>query len=343
MRRAGTGSRLRLKFGLGLKLGLGLLLSTIASAMPFSALAQAPYPTRPITLVVPFAAGGPNDVMARIVSEHMSRTLGQPIIVENSAGAGGTTGSARVAQAAPDGYTFLSGHVGTHAAAPALYPNLRYNPLTDFTPIGQVAETPIVIATKRDFPAADLATFVAAAKARGQSLMLGHAGVGSIGHISCLLLTSAVGFKPVEVPYRGSAPAMTDLIAGHYDFACALLADALPFIAGDRLRFLAVSAPARVPQLPQTPTATEAGLPQFKASSWFAFYLPKGAPEPVRDRLAGALDAALNDAGVKQKLETAGLILPAAGERGPAALTRRMTEEIARWSAIVKAAQIRLE
>lgn len=319
-----------------------LLLSAIALAITDPAAAQGAYPTRPITLVVPFAAGGPNDVMSRIVAEHMARTLGQAIIIENAAGAGGTSGSARVAQAAPDGYTLLSGHVGTHAAAPALYPNLRYNPLTDFTPIGQVAETPILIAAKHSFPAADLQAFVAAAKAPGASLTLGHAGVGSISHISCLLLTSTIGFKPVEVPYRGSAPAMTDLVAGHYDFTCALLVDVLPFISGDRLRFLAVSAAARVPQLPDTPTAAEANLPQFQASSWFAFYLPKAAPPAVRDRLTAALGAALDDATVRRKLETAGLILPAAEQRGPAALTRRMTEEIARWSAIVKAAQIRL-
>lgn len=324
------------------RIGSLLLLSAVALATLRPAAAQDAYPTRPITLVVPFAAGGPNDVMSRIVAEHMSRTLGQPVIVENAAGAGGTTGSGRVAQAAPDGYTLLSGHVGTHAAAPALYPNLRYNPLADFTPVGQVAETPILVAARRGLPAADMQAFIGMAKERGASLTLGHAGVGSISHISCLLLTSTIGFKPTEVPYRGSAPAMTDLVAGHYDFTCALLVDALAFVGGDRLRFLAVSAPARVPQLPDTPTASEAGLPGFQASSWFAFYLPKGAPDTVRDRLVAALDAALADAAVRGRLEAAGLIVPAAAQRGPAALTRRMTEEIGRWSAIVQAAQIRL-
>ncbi len=190
------------------RFGLALLTSAalaVPGALP--AVAQSAYPARPITLVVPFAAGGPNDVMSRIVGEHMGRTLGQPVIIENSAGAGGTSGSGRVAQASPDGYTLVSGHVGTHAAAPALYPNLRYNPLTDFTPIGQVAETPILIATKRDFPAADLAAFVAVTKARGASLSLGHAGVGSISHISCLLLTSTRGSSSATTgcaswPYR---------------------------------------------------------------------------------------------------------------------------------------------
>jgi tripartite-type tricarboxylate transporter receptor subunit TctC len=308
-----------------------------------AAKAEAPFPSRPITLVVPFAAGGPNDVMSRIVSEHMSRKLGQPIIVENVAGAGGTTGSTRVAKSTPDGYTLVSGHVGTHAASVALYPNLRYDPLVDFTPIGLVAETPILVVARHDLGADSMASFIAIAKARGPDLTLAHAGVGSISHISCLLFTDVVGFKPVGVPYRGSALAMTDLIAGRSDFSCALLGDVLPFLADNHLRFLAVSAPARVPQLPDTPTATEAGLARFVASSWFAFYLPKGVPDAIRDRFTDALRAALDDDGVRSRLEQAGLILPPPDQRGPAPLKQRMTEEIARWQDIVKTAQIRLD
>jgi tripartite-type tricarboxylate transporter receptor subunit TctC len=305
--------------------------------------AEAPFPSRPITLVVPFAAGGPNDVMSRIVSEHMSRKLGQPIIVENVAGAGGTTGSTRVAKSAPDGYTLVSGHVGTHAASVALYPNLRYDPLADFAPIGLVAETPILIVARRDLAADNMASFIAAAKARGPDLTLAHAGVGSISHISCLLLTAVIGFKPVEVPYRGSALAMTDLIAGRSDFSCALLGDVLPFLGDNNLRFLAVSAPTRVPQLPDTPTAREVGLPQFVASSWFAFYLPKGVPDAIRDRFTDALRAALDDDSVRRRLELTGMILPPPDQRGPEPLKRRMSEEIARWQDIVKTAQIRLD
>ena len=308
-----------------------------------AAQAESPFPSRPITLVVPFAAGGPNDVMSRIVSEHMARKLGQPIIVENVAGAGGTTGSTRVAKSAPDGYTLVSGHVGTHAASVALYPNLRYDPLVDFTPIGLVAETPILVVVRRDLAADSMASFIAIAKARGPDLTLGHAGVGSISHISCLLFTSVIGFKPVEVPYRGSALAMTDLVAGRSDFSCGLLGDVLPFLGDNNLRFLTVSAAARVPQLPDTPTAREAGLPQFVASSWFAFYLPKGAPDAIRDRFSDALRSALDDDGVRKRLELVGLILPPPDQRGPEPLKRRMTEEIARWQDIVKTAQIRLD
>jgi tripartite-type tricarboxylate transporter receptor subunit TctC len=304
--------------------------------------AQAPFPARHMTLVVPFAAGGPNDVMSRIVAEHMSRTLGQTIVVENVSGAGGTIGSTRVATAVPDGYTFVSGHVGTHAAAPALYPNLRYDPVADFVPIGLVAETPILVATKRDLPATTFAAFTSYARERGAQMTLGHAGIGSISHISCLMLTAALGVKPTELAYRGSAPAMTDLLAGHYDVTCALLVDALPYVASDRMRFLAVSAPSRVPQAPAVPTASEVGLPQFAASSWFAFFLPRATPDAIRDRLTTALKSALDDAGVRGRLEAAGLIVPPADQRGPDPLKRRMTDEIARWSAIVKAAQIQL-
>ena len=308
-----------------------------------AAKAEAPFPSRPITLVVPFAAGGPNDVMSRIVSEHMSRTLGQPIIVENVAGAGGTTGSTRVAKSSPDGYTLVSGHVGTHAASVALYPNLRYDPRVDFTPIGLVAETPILVVARRDLGADSMASFIAIAKARGPELTLAHAGVGSISHISCLLFTSVVGFKPVGVPYRGSALAMTDLIAGRSDFSCALLVDILPFLGDGNLRYLTVSAPARVLQLPDTPTAAEAGFSSFVASSWFAFYLPKGVPDAIRDRFAEALRAALDDDGVRKRLELTGLILPPPDQRGPEPLKRRMADEISRWKNIVKTAQIKLD
>lgn len=326
-----------------LKSTLSVLAAAAVLTMPGAARAETSFPTRPITLVVPFAAGGPNDVMSRIVTEHMSRKLGQPIIVENVAGAGGTTGSTRVAKSAPDGYTLVSGHVGTHAASVALYPNLRYDPLVDFTPVGLVSETPILVVARRDLAPDGLKSFIATAKARGPDLTLAHAGVGSISHISCLLLTSVIGFKPVEVPYRGSALAMTDLIAGRSDFSCALLVDVLPFLADNGLRFLTVSAPARVPQLPDTPTAAEAGIPKFVASSWFAFFLPKSVPDAIRDRLADALRGALEDDAVKKRLEQAGLILPPPDQRGPEPLKRRMTDEIARWQDIVKAAQIKLD
>jgi len=327
---------------MNLKYARSAVVAAAVLTMPAAVRAEAPFPSRPITLVVPFAAGGPNDVMSRIVSEYMSRKLGQPIIVENVAGAGGTVGSTRVAKSAPDGYTLVSGHVGTHAASVALYPALRYDPQVDFTPIGLVAETPIVVVARRDL-ADGLMSFITTAKARGPELTLAHAGIGSIGHISCLLFTGVVGFKPVEVPYRGSGLAMTDLIAGRSDFSCALLVDILPFLGDGNLRYLTVSARTRVPQLPDTPTAAEAGLPNFVASSWFAFYLPKDVPDAIRDRLTDALRAALGDDSVRKRLELAGLTLPPPDQRGPEPLKRRMAEEIVRWKNIVKTAQIQLD
>ncbi|WP_295846152.1 tripartite tricarboxylate transporter substrate-binding protein [Tardiphaga sp.] len=308
-----------------------------------AASAQPSFPIKPVTLIVPFAAGGPNDVMSRIVAEHMSRTFGQPILIENVAGAGGTTGSARVAVSQPDGYTLLSGHVGTHAAAPALYPKLRYNPLTDFSPIGLVAETPILVATRHSLQVDTLQAFVGLAKQKDADLTLGHAGVGSIGHISCLLLSKTIEIKPTEVPYRGSAPAMIDLIAGRSDYTCALLVDVLPFIGSASLKFLAVSAPARVPQLPSTPTAAEAGMPEFRASSWFAFYLPKATPDSIRDRFVAALDSALSDPAVRKRFVDSGLVLPAPDMLGPAPLKQLMIEETARWSDIIRSARITAE
>jgi tripartite-type tricarboxylate transporter receptor subunit TctC len=317
------------------------LIVSILSTGP--ALAQADYPNRPVTLVVPFAAGGPNDVMSRIVAEHMRTSLGQPVIIENVPGAGGTLGSARVARAQPDGYTILSGHVGTHGAAPALYPNLKYDPQKDFAPVGLVAETPMLLAVRKDFPATSVKDFISVAKEKGSNLANGHAGVGSLSHISCLLLNSLVGVKPTELPYRGSAPATLDLLSGQFDYMCALFVDVMSQIGSDKMRLLTVSAPNRLRQLPNVPTAVEAGIPAFKATSWFAFFLPAATPAPVRAKIVTALSAALNDATVQKRFEEVGLILPAADRRGPEPLAQLLSEEIKKWSPVIVAAGVKLE
>lgn len=306
-------------------------------------LAQADYPAKPITLVVPFAAGGPNDVMSRIVAEHMRKHLGQPVIVENVAGAGGTLGSARVSRAQPDGYTLLSGHVGTHGAAPSLYPKLPYDPQKSFVPVGLVAETPMLLAVRKGFPAASVPDFVKLAREKGSGITSGHAGAGSLSHISCLLLNAQIGAKPTEVPYRGSAPAMVDILAGRVDYMCALLVDVLPQVGADNMTFLAVSAPSRLKSLPNVPTNAEAGIPGFKATSWFAFFLPAETPAPIRNKISAALSAALDDATVQKRFEEVGLILPAADRRGPDQLAKLLDEEIKKWSAIITSAGVRLE
>jgi tripartite-type tricarboxylate transporter receptor subunit TctC len=308
-----------------------------------AAFAQADYPNKPVTIVVPFAAGGPNDIMSRIVAEHMRKTLGQPVIVENSPGAGGTLGSAKVSRAQPDGYTILAGHVGTHAAAPSLYPKLPYDPQKNFVPVGLVAETPMLLAVRKGFPATTVAEFAKVAREKGTGLTSGHAGAGSLGHIACLLLNAQIGAKPTDVPYRGSAPAMVDVMAGRVDYMCGLLVDVLPQVGADTMTFLAVSAPSRLKSLPNVPTNAEAGIPGFKATSWFAYFLPADTPLSVRDKVSAALSLALDDASVGKRFEEVGLILPAADRRGPDQLAKLLDEEIKKWNAIITSAGVKLE
>jgi tripartite-type tricarboxylate transporter receptor subunit TctC len=321
-----------------------LIASTLALVLSTgAAFAQADFPNKPITIVVPFAAGGPNDVMSRIVAEHMRRTLGQPVIVENSPGAGGTLGSAKVARAQPDGYTILAGHVGTHGAAPSLYPGLKYDPQKNFVPLGLVAETPMLLAVRKGFPAATAADFAKLVKEKGTGVTNGHAGAGSLSHIACLLLNAQINAKPTEVPYRGSAPATVDIMAGRIDYMCALLVDVLPQVGADTMTFLTVSAPSRLKSLPDVPTNTEAGIPGFKATSWFAYFLPSETPSSIRDKLNTALSAALDDATVQKRFEEVGLILPTADRRGPDQLAKLLDEEIKKWSAIIVGAGVKLE
>jgi len=225
-------------------------------------IAQA-YPTEPITFVVPFAAGGPNDVLARIVADHMSRTLGQPIIVENAAGAGGTTGSARAAKADPDGYTLLSGNLGSLAAGFALYQKIRYDP-RDFVSVGMLAGTPNFLVVHKDFPAKTLADFIANAKANPDTITMGNAGLGSNGHLVCLYLESLAGVKIRHVPYRGSGPAMNDLMGGKIDGMCDSTPTVVPQVLAGTIRALVVAQPSRIAAV-DVPSATEAGLPNFNA------------------------------------------------------------------------------
>src|SRR4051812_9871212 len=229
--------------------------------------AQSDYPTRrPITLIVPFAAGGPTDVIARIVSENMSRTLGQSIVIENIVGAGGTTASVRAARAAPDGYTIEMGHMGTHAASVALYPNLAYKPDVDFAPIGMAAGTPVVILGKKDFAPKDLKEFVPYVKANVDKLNMAHAGVGSVSFTTCLLLNHILQIKPVTVPFNGTGPAMNALVGGQVDYMCDQIVNVVPQVLGGTIKAYAVGTPERNPALPDLPTSIEAGLPDFQAS-----------------------------------------------------------------------------
>jgi tripartite-type tricarboxylate transporter receptor subunit TctC len=262
------------------------LLAGAVAAPATSRLAQAQtYPARPVTLIVPFAAGGSTDILGRIVTDHMARTLGQRFIVENVVGAGGTTGTIRMMRASPDGYTIQVGQLGTHVAEVAFYPGLAYKPDEDFAPIGLIAEQHMVISVSKSISANTLAEFMAYAKANPDRLNMGHAGVGSITHFTCVLLNSLLGIKPAVVPFNSSALAMNALIGGHVDFMCGAAPDVVPQAQSGTIKLLAVGSPKRIAPLPNVPTSIEAGLPDFQALPWFALFAPKGTPKPMLDRL----------------------------------------------------------
>src|SRR5262249_54128934 len=301
------------------------------------ALAQTDYPRRSITLIVPFAAGGPTDVVARIVGEHMSRTLGQQIVIENVVGAGGTTATTRAARADPDGYTLEMGHMGTHAAAVALYPNLAYKPDVDFEPVGMAAGTPILILAKKDFPAKDLGEFAASVKANAAGLHMAHAGVGSVAFTSCLLLNAMLGVKPASIPFQGTGPAMNALVAGQVDYMCDQIVNAVPQVLGGTIKAYAIATAERNPALPDVPTTKEAGLPAYLVTASNGIFAPKNTPKPIVDTLAAALDKALDDEIVRKRLLELGSDIPDRPRRGPEALGWLVKGEIARWTPIIKA------
>src|SRR5262249_55954873 len=287
-----------------------------AAALPaISRVARAQaYPARPETIIVPFAARGGTDVSGRIVGAYTSRTLGQQFIIENVAGAGGTTGSIRAMRAKADGYTFLMGHIGTHAFSVSLYPNLAYRPDVDFEPIGVAVEMPEFIVARKDFPANDLKEFITYVKANAEKLNMAHAGVGSITFTFGLLLNSLLGVKPTMVPFSGVAPATAAMLGGQVDYMC-LAIEVRPHVQAGTIKAYAIAATERHPALPNVPTTKEAGLPEFQALPWFALFTPKGVPRPILDRLSGALDKALDDDNVRKRLVDIGGDIPGKAKR----------------------------
>ncbi len=294
------------------------------------------YPSRPITVIVPFPAGGASDVIARIVTNQMSKILGQSIIIENVSGAGGTIGSARAAAAAPDGYTLLAAAMGSHVAAPVLTPNVKYDPLVDFVPIGITAHSPAVVIARKDFPAKDLKEFVAVLRQQAGAVKQAHGGIGSSSHMACLLFTAEIGARPTLVAYRGSGPALNDLAGGHVDFLCEQSVSVADQVLADTVKAYAVSAPVRLATLPDVPTAKEAGI-NYEMSVWSGLFAPKGVPPEVVARLADALDKALDDTTVRATLTKLGGSIPAKAERNPAVFDRFVSSEIARWAPILAA------
>jgi tripartite-type tricarboxylate transporter receptor subunit TctC len=294
------------------------------------------YPSRSITVVVPFPPGGASDVVARIVTNQMSRTLGQSFVIENVGGAGGTVGGARVAAAPPDGYTLLAAAMGSHVAAPVLTPNIGYDPVTDFVPIGITAHSPAVVIARKDFPARDLNEFVAVLRQQGGAVRQAHGGIGASSHMACLLFTAAIGAKPTLVVYRGSGPALNDLVGGHVDFLCEQSVSVAESALAGSVKAYAVSAVERLATLPNVPTAKEAGL-NYEMSIWAGLFAPKGTSPEVIARLADALDKALDESAVRERLAQLGGAIPAKAERNPAAFDRFVRSEIARWAPILTA------
>jgi tripartite-type tricarboxylate transporter receptor subunit TctC len=317
---------------------LRVLLSVIALLAGSAAALAQPYPNRPVTVIVPYAPGGNTDVVARIVLEHMTTALGQQFVVENIGGAGGTTGSTRGARAAPDGYTLLVGQMGTHGASPALYPKLGYDPLQDFEHISQLSDTPIAVFAKKDLPVSSLSELIALLKSQPGKFNNGHGGVGSTSHVSCIYFTDLVGVRAPMVAYRGSGPALQDLVAGVHDFMCDQIPHTVGQVLEGNIMALAIAIPERSPALPNVPTTKEAGLPQFIASGWNALFAPKGTPQPIVERLAAAVESALQNPATRKKLEDIGAVIPS--ERGPAALRKLVASEIQKWTPVLKAAGV---
>jgi tripartite-type tricarboxylate transporter receptor subunit TctC len=318
----------------GTALAVLLALTGSASAQKF--------PDRQLTMVIPFAAGGPTDVLGRVMAQRMGEILNQTVIVENIGGAGGMTGSKRVADATPDGYTMILGTVGTHAQGQTLYKHPLYNATTDFTPVGLIAEVPIVLIANKDLPANNLKEFVAYAKENQAKLQYGSAGAGSATHLGCVVLDTAMGTKIVHVPYKGTGPAMQDLIGGRIHFLCEIITTAKAQIDAGSVKALAIMTTERSPALPNLQTTREQGL-DVQAYTWNALYLPKGAPTDVVKKLNEAMVAAMNTQSVRDRLQGLGAMIVGAGRSSADYLGKFTASEIKKWEAPIRASGVSIE
>ena len=320
-------------FPIGKRTLLGLAPALLAS----SALAQGAFPTRPVSIVVPFAAGGPTDTVARLIAQAMSADLGQPVVVENVGGAGGTLGAQRVAQARPDGYTILLHHIGM-ATIPTLYRRLAYDAVNGFETIGLVTEVPMTLVARRNIEATTLQELVALIRRRGENLNYANAGIGAASHLCGLLLMKAVDTRMTTVPYRGTGPAMNDLVAGTVDLMCDQTTNTTEQIRAGTIRGFAVTTPERVPSLGDLPTAAEAGLPGFEVSIWHGLYAPRGTPAPVIARLNQALVKALRDEGIGRRFADLGTAPVAVARATPQFHREFWQADIAKWRPLIQAA-----
>jgi len=299
------------------------------------------WPVRPITMIIPFAAGGPTDVLGRIMAERMSQILGQQVVVENVGGAGGMTGTARISRGSPDGYSFVLGTVGTHAVNQTLYKQPLYNAATDFAPVTLIAEVPLILITRKDFPANNLQEFIARVKADQAKLQFASAGAGSAVHLGCLYLNSVMGTNQVtHVPYRGSAPAIQDLVGGRVDYMCEISSTALPHIQGGSVKALATLTANRASVFPDLPTAQEQGLQGFEAYTWNAFFFHKDTPPAIVERLRAVTVEAMDTPAVRERLQGLGAIMATPERRGPAYLAQLVKSEIEKWAGPIRASGV---
>ena len=317
-----------------------MLLACAAAAslgLNTQAFSQAAFPDKPIALVVPFAAGGPTDVVARALSVPMARALGQSVVVDNRTGAGGTLAAGLVARAAPDGYTFLIHHNGM-ATAPALYRKLAYNPLTDFEYVSQVVDVPMTLVARKDLPAKTFPELLTYLKAQGDKVNLAHAGLGAVSHLCGMVLRQAVGVELTTVPYQGTGPAMAALLGGQVDLLCDQTTQTVPHIKAGSLRFYGVTTAQRVKILPDAPTLAEQGLKGFEVVVWHGIYAPKGTPKEAIDKFGAALRAALKDPVVAQRMDELGAVVVPDSKLTPAGLQTWLVQETARYAPVIKAA-----
>ncbi len=314
------------------------LLAAALAAVSSQASAQS-YPTKPVALVVPFAAGGPTDVVARMISGPMGKSLGTTVVVENTVGAGGTIASQRVAKANPDGYTVLIHHMGM-ATAPALYRRLPFDPLASFEYIGQALDVPMTMLARKDFPAENLQQLIAYVKANKDKVTLANAGLGAVSHLCGMMFMSAIATDLTTVPYKGTGPAMTDLLGGQVDLLCDQTTQTVPMIRDGRVKIYGVTSTSRLAALPSVPTLDEQGLKGFEVKVWHGVYAPKGTPREITEKLNRALREALADAAVVKRMSDLSSDIPPADKISPEGLRTHLQAEIAKWGPVIKKAGV---
>lgn len=318
---------------------LKALLSAAAAVLLAGTVSAQTYPTKPVTIVVPFAAGGPTDTVTRLVAQNMTKTLGQTVLVENVGGAGGNLGNEKVAKAAPDGYTVLLMHIGISTSA-TLYRNLRYNALTDLEPIGLVTTVPMTIIAKKDFPPNNMKELVDYVKANKAKVSYANAGIGAASHLCGMLFMSTIQTDLLTVPYKGTGPAMNDLLGGQVDFMCDQTTNTTAQIKGGKVKVYGVTSKTRVASLPDVPTMAEAGFKDFEVGIWHGMWAPKGTPKPIIDKLAAALNTALNDPEIAKRFGDLGTAPETADRRGPEVLRAHLKAEIDKWRPIIQKAGV---